>query len=41
MNKTVVLAAALAVAWTGAEANLGAAPAPSDYTNRVVTIVKT
>lgn len=39
MNKTVVLAAALAVAWTGAEAMLGAARAQSDYPNRVVRIV--
>jgi hypothetical protein len=30
LNRTVVLAAALAVAWTGAEAMLGAARAQSD-----------
>jgi tripartite-type tricarboxylate transporter receptor subunit TctC len=39
MNRTVVLAAALAVAWTGAEAMLGAARAQSDYPNRVVRII--
>jgi hypothetical protein len=32
MNKTVVLAAALAVAWTGAAALDGAARAPNEYT---------